>query len=480
MVYKRESFIQKHRDTLKELSLVLTHSKHETVPRWKVLAGCEKLETFRVMFGRIRPEDWIACWSAWRRLKSLEVKFVRFQKPVRVAENDANYVGDSAHVPEEGSHITSGSDSLDHQSNGADNRNTLSQEIIGPIVWDWPDFSNLVPAMRLRHICLVNLNGLSVADQLSIIQQCPRIESLQWNLSTAHERIPLLDMAESMSQEAWPRLVDLDLMGGVSRDAEVASMLGAIDQGLHRLSLVNSGFAKLSLCALLHPRTKHFDIIGGNLAARSPHAQSLVQLELGLCRFVTSPMAQKIMESCPNLKVLKVVRLADRDILYRSNDDDQEQYSHQQPELLQEAAPWVCIKLEKLELGRIEMKADAQSAGPVSPNNRAILDKLAQLTKLQHLRLRDCDEYGAATADPGGTLVLSLDHGLEKLTHLKDLITVTFDGQQQDMGEQDLRWMARTWPKLASLEGVISVNPETKRELEGWLESRGVTWYSVE
>lgn len=474
MVHKRETFVQRHKDTLKELTLVLTRSKHETIPRWKVITNCEKLETLKVVFGRIRPEDWTSCWSSWRRLRSLEVKFVRFQKPVLVAENDANYVDDSTTTSSQEI-----SNSVDHQSKSSGN-NTLVQEIIGPIVWDWPDFGNLAPAIRLRHISLVSLVGLSVANQLSIIQQCPRIESLRWNFSTAHEHIPLLDMAESIHQETWPCLVDLNLMGGVSSDAEVARMLMAFDQGLHRLSLINSGIAKQSVDALLYSRTKSPGAIGRGMATLPPHAQSLVQLELGLCRFITSSMAQKIMQSCPHLKVLQVVYLADKDILYQHKDDE-EQEEQQRAGAPEEAAPWVCTKLERLQLSRIDMTvATGETNNPVSPHNGMVLDRLAQLTQLRHLSLRDCNEFGTAAAEPGRTLVLSLDHGLEKLAHLKDLTMVSFDGKRQDMHEQDLRWMARTWPKLTSLEGVIHATPGAIQELTDWFDNRGVTWYSIE
>ena len=69
---------------------------------------------------------------------------------------------------------------------------------------------------------------------------------------------------------------------------------------------------------------------------------------------MTSSMAQKIMQSCPNLKDLRVMHLTDEDILHRTKEQDEQssiEGLHQQRlALLEVAAPWVCTKLEKLIL----------------------------------------------------------------------------------------------------------------------------------
>ncbi|KAG0051782.1 hypothetical protein BGZ83_003308 [Gryganskiella cystojenkinii] len=516
MVHKRESFLERHKDTIRTLSLVLTRSNHETVPRWKVVAACEKLDTLTVSAGRIRPEDWYDCWSCWTRLRYLDLRSVRFQQPVLVAENDANLASGGATGLDMGvqgiSLNNSGTNSGDSENSGdaeSSSRNSLSQEIHGPIVWDWPDFNVLAPATRLRYLAMVALNGLSVAHQFSILQRCPRIEKLRWSLlKPAQEQIPLREMTESIHQGTWPNLVELNLMGGITDDDAIARMLEAFDQGLEQLILISSGFGSASLDALLKPRhfgqggvgfsnqASGYSVISAWGTSRPSHALSLTVLELSGCPLMTSSMAQEIMCSCPNLTVLRVIKLSDEDILGgRAKEHDVEDESSRVLPL--KGKPWVCIKLERLLLSRFEMSMTPLSSSPliglqsagatstttevsaVSPNNRLILDRLSQLTRLTQLSLGGgYDEYGSTVAEPGRTLVLSMNHGLEMLARLKDMRTLTFDGRKQTaMGEKDVRWMAAYWPKLSSLAGSIPIDVEAKKELEQWLEKRGVVWY---
>ncbi|KAG0345076.1 hypothetical protein BG004_003974 [Podila humilis] len=123
----------------------------------------------------------------------------------------------------------------------------------------------------------------------------------------------------------------------------------------------------------------------------------------------------------------------------------------------------------------------------IRAKHHAVYDCLSQLSKLKVLDLGyenrnpwtyksgetyevDGVEYLEYTEEPVfDTLELSLDSGLDRLAGLKNLETFGFECINHRVGEAELEWMAKQWPKLRTLrglqrEGLMDIEPCQKRE----------------
>ncbi|KAG0093909.1 hypothetical protein BGZ92_000024 [Podila epicladia] len=160
--------------------------------------------------------------------------------------------------------------------------------------------------------------------------------------------------------------------------------------------------------------------------------------------------------------------------------------------------PWACMGLEWLSCQIIGMerldagdqfmvdrvmapgysdKLDAQERAAVDKFERCrdlhhrVYDRLASLTKLKHLDLGfedrdlyvllynytyyvDGKQYFEYGRPPFDTLELSLASGLDRLGALKNLEMIGFECINHQIGQAELEWMAKSWPKLNLMRGL--------------------------
>jgi hypothetical protein len=114
--------------------------------------------------------------------------------------------------------------------------------------------------------------------------------------------------------------------------------------------------------------------------------------------------------------------------------------------------PWVCSKLKALDL---TFCFDPPSAAcHLQP---LIFDRLSNLTRLEELRMTGPEtQYNI-----GETVELRLEYGLDKLSTLRLLRSITHRHMVERMDKAEVDWMLEHWKSLTLFEGPLGTNDDT-------------------
>ncbi|KAF9355499.1 hypothetical protein BGX34_010435 [Mortierella sp. NVP85] len=176
-----------------------------------------------------------------------------------------------------------------------------------------------------------------------------------------------------------------------------------------------------------------------------PHFSNIRILELQPNDNSVATIAQEVMSSCPLLEQLMVPRI--------------------DAALIAEGKPWVCLKLESLNIG---LKFDPSTLSRIQP---LVLNQLSRLTRLQEIFIwGNKDEE-----NPGATVDLRLERGLDKLATLKSLRIVCLSDGTQKMNDQEIDWMVEHWTSLICMFGVLNEDPKKDADLKARLSLHGVS-----
>ncbi|KAG0201004.1 hypothetical protein BGX33_010648 [Mortierella sp. NVP41] len=330
----------------------------------------------------------------------------------------------------------------------------------------WPDFSNL------KTLKLGLNSGITPHHQLQIIQRCPRLQSLAWDLEESastgpstldgpdtplpntaagyyNYRFPTTAVCELFNPEFCPDLEKLSITYPALSDQELARIVHACPR-LTLFEVFETGFGTLAFQAM----TRHF--------------ANLTRLDIRRCAGVTSPMAQQILTSCPRLTFFCGDALHARDIVgLQVALDAQAQNPDVPPPAIPVLQPqdWVCTELTWLTL----FICGLDMAPPEWIN--IVYHQLSRLTNLDFLTISPTGPEFDGTKDG---LPLSLNCGLRSLSTLTNLERFCFHGLAQEMHEEDVQWMVDTWPRLIRVEGVVHPLRERRQALEPILRKEGI------
>lgn len=331
----------------------------------------------------------------------------------------------------------------------------------------WPLFPNLVT------LKLGLSSGITPHHQLQIIQRCPQLQSLAWDLeesaatgpltydgpqnptpdTTAYYnyRFPTAAVCQLFEPEFCPLLEKLSITYPALSDSELARVVEACPR-LTLFEVFETGFGARAFQAI----TRHF--------------AHLTRLDIRRCSGVTSPMAQQILTSCRRLVFFCGDALHARDIvglqpqqqLQETNADGTVQPSQEQQLQPQD---WVCTDLTWLTLYICGLENAPPTWLPI------VLTQLARLTSLDFLTISPTGPEFDGTNDG---LPLSLSSGLSTLSTLTNLERFCFHGLAQEMQEADVQWMVDSWPRLVRVEGVVHPERERRMVIEPILRREGI------
>jgi len=217
---------------------------------------------------------------------------------------------------------------------------------------------------RLQHLNLRLKSQNPIEHQLDWITQCSNLTSLNWCYSTDIDDEHTSRIMKRFAPGTWPHLSELSLEGIEFTDAQLARVIGAM-QDLKSLAVHTCKVGSRFLKALRH------------------HSQTLISLDTTSCEVLTRSLVPGILTSFPHLETLYVQPVMCEDII--------------------DSPPWVCEdSLRLLYIGFL-----------VTPNqdaeyNQQVLQRISRLTNLKEIQLVR-GPRGASTLD------LTLENGLEHL-----------------------------------------------------------------
>ncbi|KAF9119278.1 hypothetical protein BGW39_000426 [Mortierella sp. 14UC] len=335
----------------------------------------------------------------------------------------------------------------------------------------WPVFPNL------KSLKLGLNSGITPFRQLQIIQRCPNLETLAWDLEESaatgpvsihgepdvpptpdteayyNYRFPTAAVCQLFEPEFCPGLEKLSIAYPGLSDRELARIVAACPR-LTLFEVFETGFGAIAFQAM----TRHF--------------AHLTRLDIRRCSGVTSSMAQQILTSCPRLVFFCGDALHARDIVGLSppqshNMDVGGTGSEAAIDVEQQLNPqdWVCTDLTWMTLYICGLENAPPAWLPI------VLRQLSRLTALDFLTISPTGPEFDGTKDG---LPLSLSSGLGTLSTLTNLERFCFHGLSQEMKEEDVQWMVDAWPKLVRIEGVVHPEREQRIMLEPILRREGI------
>jgi len=337
------------------------------------------------------------------------------------------------------------------------------------ISWDsWPAF----PTIKKLWIGITqhsHRSPIQAQGQHEFIQRCPNLESL--TLSFCGDTLPVREIKDLLSPKTSPcpkiKVFAIRLLGynpSFSED-QLVEILNGCKSDLTSFESYCDHFKDMSCQALV-----------SNLASTITH------LRLEKCQFSSNVSTMKIISSCPHLMHFHCAApLNAREILGIQNDTSEPlDYPHAsraqqsyQPSRNQPLAKsihppeWACKNLQTLEVG---------ICGLFNGTPRWQQEVLKQLAKLTQLRVLDVKTGSVPTLGEGSLdgVDFRLEAGLDILSSLTMLETLRFGAIWQEMGEQEIEWIIKAWPRLSSIHGWVHHSQSRRIELKTLFKRHGI------
>jgi hypothetical protein len=333
----------------------------------------------------------------------------------------------------------------------------------------WPVFPNLVT------LKLGLSSGITPHHQLQIIQRCPRLQSLAWDLEESAATGPL-------TYDGYPAdsALPSDTAGYYNYRFPTAAVCQLFEPTfcpqLEKLSITYPSLSDQELARVVEacPRLTLFEVFETGFGARAfqamtRHFEHLTRLDIRRCSGVTSPMAQQILTSCRRLVFFCGDALHARDIVGLQPQQPQNIMADGTTQPLQEQQlqpqDWVCTDLTWLTLYICGLENAPPTWLPI------VLTQLARLTSLDFLTISPTGPEFDGTKDG---LPLSLSSGLSTLSSLANIERFCFHGLAQEMSEHDVQWMVDSWPRLVRVEGVVHPERERRMAIEPIMRREGI------
>lgn len=368
---------------------------------------------------------------------------------------------------------------------GSGSNNNLTESTSSPL----PPSLNAPFSPRI--VRLDDVPGLSMLEQLEFLTRCQLLEDVFWRSVNQFTHIQLqmateqgvscirAEMQRFFHSMAWPYLtsVHIENQGDYSDNALGRSLT---DESLgHLLKSIPSGRLKKLLCMGLGMGTE-------GLRSLSRHFSNLSVLNARGNTVITSPVLQRLLESCPQLTMIDATELHIRDI--------------------RKGGPWVCTRMVDLhfsfnlwlEQGDVgwrdftcsplaDKEQDAVEISRFIQDQHYIFDRLAKLTVLECLDVQVSPvRFNGVTGSGGsamihyGELDFRVSHGLEKLSALKELRYLDVSAVYQRLEREDVEMMVLQWPKLDFLEGRLNSDKQVEAILREYLAEHNIDKYLFE
>ncbi|KAI8350042.1 hypothetical protein B0O80DRAFT_136231 [Mortierella sp. GBAus27b] len=269
---------------------------------------------------------------------------------------------------------------------------------------------------------------VSAECQFEILRKCPQLKDLRWSCFR-HNSYRASDIC-GLFKTSCPFVESLNLSGISMADEHISQILDHCYRVTH-LTFPWCKFGELAFRSL----TRHF----GYLKVASLRKSG-----------ITSKMTQGILAHCPTLTKICGAALDARDII-----DGMEDHS----------GGWICTRLETLNLFICGL------GGKPLEWHRKVFQQLSRMHKLGFII--NTSEKSA----PRETLEFRVEAGLDLLSSLKEMKVLSIRGSQQQMREQDVRWMLKEWPDLDMVCGTMNGHRKTRQALHKILIEQGVQVY---
>ncbi|KAF9356088.1 hypothetical protein BGX26_005718 [Mortierella sp. AD094] len=312
---------------------------------------------------------------------------------------------------------------------------------------------------------------MSLSQQLALIEKCTRLRSLKWGFPERANVSTTTELSRILTEKCSP-VVELDIANLPLRDQELAKMIEAIQPGLCSISLSRTSFGPTALKPLMRQ-----------------HAASLTYISLESEIFTaTSAMVQKILTSCHQLTEIYADILKARDILgiaeSDSKDDEdedeegeeeEEEEEGEEEEEEEEENDWVCTKLKTFQMFICGLRDKPTDW------HQDVFKQISKLELLEELYVSPRDSFKDKTPPYifkneaiWDGLDIQLRAGLDNLSNLKHLKTLSFSYLGQELDKKDICWMVKSWPVLEEVYGEFSEDKKWFKELATILETRGI------
>ncbi|KAG0056989.1 hypothetical protein BGZ83_002596 [Gryganskiella cystojenkinii] len=314
---------------------------------------------------------------------------------------------------------------------------------------------------RLKHL-RIERGFETNLQQLEWIQQCPNLDYLHWD-TTGTTRAAKVSIQQILRTRRWPQIQSLALFDWSIplSDSHVALVLNSCGP-LETINVAGSEFWHRSLYAL----RRHFETLQG--------------LNLRFCKNVRSSMAQYLLCSASRLRcfyggvmsahelvrgrganearVRQVQKDAELDTRIRSRmmqNGEEEEDSEELDTIIAgydsrgglDMQSWLCRGLTQLKV-----PITFQQGCPRGWDEQ-VFEALSVLESLQVLevwQVHVLNDDGSSVSDVRA-LFLDLPSGLGRLATIKGLRILSFHGSNQEMREEDLRWILNQWPSLEQI-----------------------------
>ncbi|KAF9106531.1 hypothetical protein BGX27_009118 [Mortierella sp. AM989] len=301
---------------------------------------------------------------------------------------------------------------------------------------------------------------LNISMQLELIGGSPNLKSLALNLPDLFASFPTTELCQILPSKCplierlylsypSPLIEEYGLIFSYPalKDEELSMIIGSCLSNLTCFRADKISFGKLSFDSLLRR-----------------HSLTLTSLDLTRDT-VSSEMIQRVLVSCPQLKIFHTGSLLIEDMRSIVDEDSAElemisSCSISPPSI--QFQDWVATNLEHLSIHICAIGSTA------SHWQRPVLRQLGRLTKLKSLGI------GVGRFHRKCCLDLRLETGLNELGNLKQLEEFSCHNHIEEMEEADVRWMLEAWPKLNCFNGTLHINTKKCMMLECILKKRGV------
>lgn len=276
---------------------------------------------------------------------------------------------------------------------------------------------------------------------------CPNLTHLHWTLLASALNWRFIEpFIDALEERTWRQLEDLSMAPIYDTDELISNIIRRLPP-LKRLHLVAPDFAEESFACL---QDRLFS--------------SLRSLDLSKSLIMTSRMVLDTLLQCAPLEEFRAYHVSVVDVKATPQ-------------------PWACVGLKELQV--------YFASDPLDPEaNILVFEQLARLTKLEKLDV-SADDYNWRVALPvemvlelksRGSLRMRLGSGLECLSMLRRLKSVSFRYTLQEMRTEEVEWMGDNWPMLQEVRGRLCNNASRHKELTDGLQERGVwcdvnTWF---
>ncbi|KAG0312455.1 hypothetical protein BGZ97_011174 [Linnemannia gamsii] len=290
----------------------------------------------------------------------------------------------------------------------------------------WADLSGL-QRLSYRNSSRSGVDHL----QLKLFGPCHGLTRLRWLRGSG--AFLAKDFLQCLIRSDWPLLDDLALDRISQSDLEFSPIIRHLPP-LKHLRLDFGAFGPLSFGYL-----------------REYHFETLRTLDLMKSDRFTSRMALAVLHRCPHLEDFMGREIFMSHVVSMS------------------IRPWVCSGLKRLGVYFANDFELHDTAG-ASAANRLVLEHLSRLTSLEEMDMLLNGTQRLIRSKKVRACRWRLGAGLEQLKTLTRLCIVRFDY----MRVEDVRWMVGHWPELRVLQGHISSDTGTQRQVNELLSERRI------